>query len=88
MDYTTGGDLLESEDDGASRTAFEEAKQLSPDEQNELARLIMEIVHGSDEGVYVLSAEEEAAIDEAIAELDRGEFATEEDVAAVFAKYR
>jgi len=68
--------------------AFEEAKQLSPEEQDELARTIMEIVHGGEEGVYVLSEEEEAAIEVGLAEADRGEFASEEEIEAIFAKYR
>lgn len=68
--------------------AFEEAKQLSPKEQDELARTIMEIVHGGEEGVYVLSDEEEAALEVGLAEADRGEFASEEEIEAIFAKYR
>jgi len=67
--------------------AFEEAKQLSPEEQDELARTIMEIVRGG-EDVYVLSEEEEAAIEVGLAEADRGEFASEEEIEAIFAKYR
>jgi predicted transcriptional regulator len=68
--------------------AFEEAKQLPPEDQDELARTIMEIVHGGEEGVYVLSEEEEAAIEVGLAEADRGEFASEEEIEAIFAKYR
>lgn len=68
--------------------AIEEAKQLSPEEQDKLARTIMEIVHGGEEGVYVLSEEEEAAIEVGLAEADRGEFASEEEIEAIFAKYR
>lgn len=68
--------------------AVEAARQLSPEEQDELARTIMEIVSGGSEDVYVLSDEENAAIDEALEQVERGEFATEADIAAVFAKYR
>lgn len=68
--------------------AVEAARQLTPDEQDELARTIMEIVGGAGEEVYVLSDEENAAIDEALKQADRGEFATEADIAAIFAKYR
>ena len=69
--------------------AIEAARQLSPEEQDELGRLIMEIVHGgSDDDVYVLSGEENEAIDLALAQAERGEFATEEEVEAVLAKYR
>jgi hypothetical protein len=37
-------------------------------------------------GIYVLSPEEEAEIDEALAECDRGEFASDEEVKAFFAR--
>lgn len=68
--------------------AIEAARQLSPEEQDELGRLIMEIVHGgSDDEVYVLSDEENEAIDLALAQVERGEFATEEEIEAVLAKY-
>lgn len=68
--------------------AIEAARQLEPAEQDELARAIMEMVNGGDEGVYVLSDEERAAVEIGIAQADRGEFATDEEVAALFAKYR
>ena len=68
--------------------AIEAASQLSPEEQDELARTILEIVNGTDEEVYVLSDEENAAIDEGLAAADRGEFAADEEVAAIFVKYR
>ena len=68
--------------------AIEAARQLEPAEQDELARAIIEMVNGGDEGVYVLSDEERAAVEIGIAQADRGEFATDEEVAALFAKYR
>ena len=68
--------------------AVEAARQLSPEEQDELARTILEIVRGEDDEVYVLSDEENAAIDRGLAELDRGEYATMEDLQAVLAKFR
>lgn len=37
---------------------------------------------------YELDDEERAALDEALAEADRGEFASDEEVAAFFAKHR
>jgi predicted transcriptional regulator len=68
--------------------AIEAARQLEPAEQDELARTIMAMVNGGDAGVYVLSDEERAAVEIGIAQADRGEFATDEEVAALFAKYR
>lgn len=38
--------------------------------------------------VYELSGEEEAEVDAALAEAARGEMASDEEVAAVFSKYR
>jgi hypothetical protein len=37
--------------------------------------------------VYALSPEERAAVNESDAEIERGEFASDEDVRAVWAKY-
>jgi predicted transcriptional regulator len=65
--------------------AIEKAWQASPEQQNEIAHAILEIV---DDEVYVLSDEESAAIDEALAEVERGELASEEEVATIFAQYR
>lgn len=67
--------------------AIDAARQLSPEEQDELARTILEIVHGTSDEIYVLSDEENAAIDEGLAYADRGEFASDEEVRAIFAKY-
>lgn len=65
------------------------ARQLSEKEQDELARTILAIVNDeSDEDVYVLSDEENAAIDRGLEYADRGEFPSDEEVATVFAKYR
>jgi predicted transcriptional regulator len=68
--------------------AIEAARQLDPAEQDELARTIMEIVNATDEGVYVLSAEERAAVEEGLAQADRGEFASDEEVAALLSNRR
>ncbi|RST88166.1 hypothetical protein EJC49_01580 [Aquibium carbonis] len=67
--------------------AIEAARQLEPAEQDELARAIMQIVNGGDEGVYVLSDEERAAVEVGRQQAARGEFATEEEIEALFEKY-
>jgi hypothetical protein len=67
--------------------AIEAASRLSPEEQDEIARTIFEIVHGTSDEVYVLSEEERVAINVARAQIARGEFATEEEIEAVFKKY-
>jgi len=55
----------------------EAQEQLALETDAELAR-----------GVYQATQEELRAIDEALGEIDRGEVASEEEVAAVFAKFR
>ena len=42
---------------------------------------------GGTQKLYVLTLEEEADIDASLAEADRGEFATDEEVRAVWAKH-
>lgn len=55
--------------------------------QQDLVRVALEIERqGTD--VYILDGDESAALDEALAEADRGEFASDEEVEAVFARYR
>jgi hypothetical protein len=56
--------------------------------QEELARLGEEIEGELRGGEYEATQEELRAIDEAIAEIERGEKATEAEVRAVFAKFR
>jgi predicted transcriptional regulator len=41
-----------------------------------------------EQGSYKATAEELKAIDEGLAEADRGEFASDEEVTALLAKYR
>lgn len=66
--------------------AIEVARQLSPEEQDDLARTILDILE-PDAEPYVLSEEERAAIERSRAAAARGEFATEEQVEAVLSKY-
>lgn len=68
-------------------TAIEAARQLTPAEQDELARTILEIVREARDDVYVLSDEEQAAIEVGRAAAARGEFATDEQVEALLSKY-
>jgi len=63
------------------------AESWSEADQEELIAYAREI-EARRSGVYVLSDDERAAIDEALAEADRGEFATDEEVAAVFNRFR
>lgn len=67
--------------------AIEAARQLSAEEQDEIALLIMEMIRGANEDVYALSEEERDAIAVARAQVARGEFATEEEIEEIFKKY-
>ena len=59
---------------------------LAPEVQDDLARILLQLA-GKDQPVVQLSAAEEASLAESLAQADRGEFATDEQVRAVWAKY-
>jgi len=59
---------------------------LSPEMQDDLARLLLRLA-GEDQPVFELSAKEAASFDESLAQADRGEFATDEQVRAIWAKH-
>jgi hypothetical protein len=56
--------------------------------QDELTAVANEIETELKAGEYIASADELQAIDEAIASLDAGEFASDAEIAAVRAKFR
>lgn len=68
--------------------ALNKVRELPPDKQDQAARAILDVVNGAEEDIYELSDEENAAIDIGLAELERGEFASEEEVAALLTKFR
>jgi hypothetical protein len=59
--------------------AVETVRALPPEAQDALARILLQLT-GDDETVIPLTAEEEASLDEALAQAERGEFATDEQV--------
>lgn len=63
------------------------AETWSEQDQEELAQLALEI-EARRHGLYRASPEELKAIDEALEAVARGEIASDEEVEAVFAKYR
>jgi hypothetical protein len=64
-----------------------ETVSVLPDEmQGELARILLQFA-GVDQPPIQLTAEEDADLAEADAEVLRGEFASEEDMAAIWAKH-
>jgi hypothetical protein len=63
--------------------AFEQAKELSEEKQNELARIVMHFVN-DEQDVYMLTPEEIASFAKSLEQAERREFASDEDVAAVY----
>ena len=66
--------------------AVERLRSLPPAMQDDLARVLLQLT-GEEQPVYQLTPEEEADLDEADAEIARGEFATDDQVQAVWAKH-
>lgn len=66
--------------------ALEAARNLTPEEQDEIARMIFGRVEANIE-TYQLTAEENAAIDEGLEQLERGEIASEKEARELLAKY-
>jgi len=67
--------------------AVETVRGLPPEMQDDLARMLLQLAAAEDQPVVQLSAEEEASFDESLAQADRGEFATDEQVRAIWAKH-
>jgi predicted transcriptional regulator len=66
--------------------AFSAARGLPPAMQDDMARVIIAMI-GDEPPVIHLTAEEEASFDESLAQAERGEFATDEQVRAIWAKH-
>jgi hypothetical protein len=66
--------------------AVETVRGLPPEIQDELARMLLQLA-GEDQPVLQLSAQESASFDKSLAQADRGEFATDEQVRAIWAKH-
>ena len=67
--------------------AIEATRRLTPAEQDDIARAILQLA-GADETVPVpLTPDERDAIAKSKAAAERGEFATDEEVRAVWAKH-
>ena len=67
--------------------AIAAARRLSPQAQDDIARSVL-FLAGEEAEPVQLTDEEEASMAESLAQAARGEFATDEEVAAVFAKHR
>jgi predicted transcriptional regulator len=68
--------------------AIETARRLPADDQDDIARAIIELTGIGDAGQVTLTPDERAAIENSKAAAARGEFATDEEVSAVWAKRR
>jgi hypothetical protein len=66
--------------------AVEAARGLPPERQDEIARLVLQLA-GNEEPPVALTAEERAAIAASQAAAARGEFATDDEVRAVWARH-
>lgn len=66
--------------------AFATVRGLPPEMQDELARMLLQLA-GENQPVLALSAEEEASFEKSLAQADRGEFATDAQVRAIWAKH-
>ena len=61
-------------------------RTLPAEMQDDLARMLLQLA-GEDQPVLQLSAEEAISFDESLAQAERGEFATDEQVRTVWAKH-
>jgi hypothetical protein len=67
--------------------AIEAARGLSPDEQDDIARAIMQLAGRDDVTPVPLTPEERSAIERSKAAAARGDFATDDEVRSVWAKH-
>jgi hypothetical protein len=66
--------------------AVQSLRGLPPETQDALARILQQLV-GDDPSIVTLSAEEKASFQTSFTQAERGEFATEEQIKAVWAKH-
>jgi hypothetical protein len=66
--------------------AVETVSALPDEVQDDLARILLQLA-GVEQPPYILTPEERADIDASMAEADRGEFAKDEEVRAMWAKH-
>lgn len=68
------------------KQAVAKLSKLPQERQNELARMLIDVA-ASDLQPYRFTNDERAAIDEAMTEIERGEFASEKDVAVAWERF-
>ena len=67
------------------KQALERASRWSPERQDDAARLLL-MIGEQDHTNYRLSPEQQAGVTEALAEVERGAFASDEEMGALWAK--
>lgn len=67
--------------------AIEATRRLSADEQDDIARAIIQLARADDAAPAPLTSEERAAVNRSKAAAARGEFASDEELRAVWAKH-
>jgi predicted transcriptional regulator len=67
--------------------AVEVVRGLPPDAQDDIARILLQLAASEDATPVALSPEERAAVEASQAAAERGEFATDEQVRALWAKH-
>jgi predicted transcriptional regulator len=67
--------------------AVETVRSLPPETQDALARIVLQLAQENDLPPIAMSAEEEASFDQSLAEAERGEFVSDENVRAFWAKH-
>ncbi|MEX2036001.1 MAG: hypothetical protein WEA28_12485 [Xanthobacteraceae bacterium] len=67
--------------------AIEAACRLSPEEQDDIARAIIQLAGNGDAAPVALTTQERESIARSKAAAARGEFATDQEVRAVWAKH-
>jgi len=67
--------------------ALELARGLPSEAQDDIARIVMQLAGSDDTAPVILSVDERSAVAASKAEAARGEFATDQQVRAVWAKH-
>ena len=68
--------------------AIEVARRLPPEDQDNIARALIQLAGVADAGPVPLTTQERAAVERSKAGAARGEFASEAEVEAIWAKHR
>jgi hypothetical protein len=68
--------------------AIAKVRELPAEEQERAAEALMLFAQLAKQGVYKLSPEERAAVEESKDQVRRGELATDDEVEAAFARFR